>query len=342
MNIITIKAIGKRFLYLLIVLLGLSMIIFVLARIMPGDPVRMALGARAPEWVVQKTIEENHLNDPVYEQYYYWFKGILHGDFGFSWVTRRAVIEDIKAFFPATFEIVMYTAILTAIFGILFGSISAMRSNDWMDSIFRMITYVGISVPPFIFAILFMFIFAYILNILPAMGRLSQGVVPPPSITHLITIDALLVGNFPLFFDAILHLIIPVASLTMKPLVSVARVTRSSMIENLEKDYITAGRSYGIPNRLIMLKYLLKPSIIPSITLFALSSVQLFAHAFIIENIFNWPGLSRYGMNALLNKDLNSIIAVVLVIGLIFIIANIIVDFINRWLDPRVIIKESL
>jgi peptide/nickel transport system permease protein len=339
---IRIKTIGKRFFYLLFVLLGLSIVIFVMARIMPGDPVRMTLGARAPDWVVQKTIEENHLNDPLYKQYYYWFKGILHGNFGFSWVTRRPVIEDIKIFFPASLELIMYTVILIGIFGLLFGAISAWNSNSWMDTIFRIQTYIGISVPPFIFAILFMVIFATVLKVLPSMGRLSQGVVPPPAITHLITIDALLAGDFPVFFDAIKHLIIPVISLSMKPVVEVARLTRASMIENLEKDYITSARSYGIPDRLIMLKYLLKPSIIPTISYFGLCSVQLFANAFIIEDIFNWPGFARYGMIALLNKDLNSIIAVVLVIGLLFIISSIIVDVTNQWLDPRISIREGV
>ena len=337
-----IKTIGKRFLYLLFVLIGLSVIIFVMARIMPGDPVRMALGASAPEWVVQRAIEENHLNDPIYKQYYYWFKGILHGDFGFSWVTRRPVIEDIKAFFPASLELIGYSTILIGIFGFLSGAISAWNSNSWIDTIFRIQAYIGISVPPFIFAIFFMVIFSMVLKVLPSMGRLSQGVVPPPVITHFITIDALLAGDFPLFFDAIKHLIIPVISLALKPLVQIARLTRAGMIQNLEKDFIISAKSYGIPNRLIMVKYLLKPSIIPAISLFGLVSVQLFAHAFIIENIFNWPGLSRYGMIALLNKDLNSIIAVILVIGLLFIISNIIVDFTVRWLDPRIGVREGV
>lgn len=342
MNIQNLKLIAKRFFYLSAVLLGLSMIIFVLARIMPGDPIRMALGARAPEWVVQKAIEENHLDKPVHIQYYYWFKGILKGDFGFSWLTRRPVIEDIKIFYPATFELVMYVAIITAFFGLLFGVFSALGSKDWIDSIFRMITYVGVSIPPFVFAIFLMFIFSYVFNLLPAMGRLSQGFNAPPKITHLITIDALLDGNFPLFVDSIKHLTIPVLSLSMKPMVSIARITRSSMLDNLKKDYIITARTYGIPNSIIMFKYLLKPSIIPSITLFSLTLVQLFADAFIIENLFNWPGMSRYGMNALLNKDLNSIIAVILVVGLMFVIANLITDVVASYLDPRVNIRERV
>jgi len=338
----TTKTILKRFAYLLIVLLGLSMLIFTLARIMPGDPVRMALGARAPEWVVQRAIEENHLDKPIYVQYYYWFKGILKGDLGFSWVTRRPVIEDIKIFFPATLELVLYTDILILFLGLLFGAIAGFYSNTWKDTLLRMLAYLGISAPPFIFAIVLMVVFGGFFKILPTMGRVSEDFVSPPVITHFVTIDSLIAGDFSTFFDTIKHFIIPVVSLSLKPIAEMARITRAGIIENIEKDYITAAKSYGVSQKVVMSKYLLKPSIIPAISLFGLVSVQLFPHAFIIEGLLNWPGLSRYGMEGLLNKDLNSIIAVVLVVGLLFIISSIVVDFITGWLDPRINIREGV
>jgi len=342
-NLRELKKVFKRFIYLLFILLGLSMIIFLLVRVMPGDTVRMALGARAPEWVVQKAIEESHLNDPIYKQYYYWFKNIIiHGDFGTSWVTRRPVIEDIKVFFPASLEIVILCGILIVFLGIPIGVYAACTKNPWIDSIFRMITYIGISVPPFIFAVFFMVIFSGILKVLPSMGRLSYGTVSPPVVTRLFTIDALLAGDFPVFFDAVKHLIIPVVSLSLKPIVEIARFTRAGMIENEEKDYITSAISYGLPERLILYKYLLKPSVASAVTVFGLATIQLFAQAFIVESIFNWPGFSRYGMIALLNKDLNGIIAVVLVVGFLFVITNIIIDFILRFLDPRISVREGV
>ncbi len=337
-----VKYIGKRVFYLLFVLLGLSMIIFAMARIMPGEPVRMALGGRAPEWVVQKAIEEHHLDEPIYKQYYYWFRGILHGDFGTSWVTGRSVLEDVKIFFPASFELILYSIVLVAVFGITLGAFTGWNNNTWFDNIFRFITYIGISVPPFVFAILFLVIFGMILKILPSMGRLSQNIIPPPEITHLLTIDALLAGNLPIFFDALKHLSIPVISLAIKSIIEIARLTRTGVIENLKKDYITSAKSYGIPNRLIISKYLLKPSIIPTLSILGMLTAQLMVTAFVIESVFNWPGLSRYGMNALLNKDLNAIIAVILIVGLFFIISNVIIDIIVRWLDPRITIREGI
>lgn len=338
-----IKNILKRFFYLVIVLLGLSLIIFVMARIMPGDTVRMSFGSDVPEWVVQRAIEERHYNEPIYKQYFYWFTGMLRGDFGTSWVTRRPVLEDIKIFFPASAELITYSMILTVFLGLLLGAFMAWNSNNHLlDSIYRIISYTGISVPPFIFAIFLLVIFSMILKIFPSIGMLSQGVIPPPKITHFITIDALLAGNFFIFFDALKHLFIPVISLSLKPIVQVSRLIRAGVLENIDKGYITAAKSFGIPDNIIMYKYVLKPSIIPTVSYFGLDGVSLFVHAFIIENIFNWPGISRYGMVALLNKDLDSIITVVLIVGLLYVLSSIVVDTINRWLDPRISIKESL
>lgn len=331
-----IKNIVKRLLYILFVLIGLSVLIFILARIMPGDPVRMALGARAPESVIQETIKEHHLDKPIYIQYYYWFKDVLHGNFGRSWVTRGPVIEDIRRFAPATLELIFYTALVSAIFGLLFGTIAGYNSNTWKDNILRVQAYIGTSTPEFVWAIVLMWIFGGIFKILPVMGRLSEGIIPPPSITNFYTIDALIAGDFPVFVDAIKHLIIPVISLSMKAIAETARVIRSNIVANIEKDYITSVKSYGIPIRLILYKYLLKPSIIPATSVFALRVVQFLATAFIVESVFNWPGLSRYGMNALLNKDLNAIVAVVLLTGLLFVIANTIADLIISRLDPRI------
>lgn len=334
-----IKAIVKRTIYSLLVLIGLSIIIFTMARMMPGDPVRMALGARAPEWVVQKMKEASHLDKPIYIQYYFWIKNTLRGDLGVSWLTRRPVIEDIKIFFPASLELVLYTAIFMGILGITLGTLAGWYTDTWVDNIVRVIAYIGVVTPSFALAIFLMLLFSYVLKIFPTIGRLSPGITPPPVITNLITIDALIAGRFDVFFDALKHLVLPMVSLAMLRVSSMARLTRSGIVDTLKKDYIAAERSYGISERIIMFKYLLKPSVIPAISIFGLSCAQLFANGFLVETIFNWPGISRYGMDALLNKDLNAIVAVVLIIGTLFIIVNIIIDWVVTWLDPRIQIR---
>ena len=332
----TVKFIVKRLVYSVFVLVGLSILIFVIARVMPGHPARMALGARAPEWAVERLREEMHLNEPLYVQYYYWAKGALHGDFGMSLVTRRNVANDIKEFLPASLELALYAGIFMGIIGITLGTISGWYSNTWIDNLVRVISYIGIVTPSFVFAIFFVLIFSYVLEIFPTMGRIAPDLIPPPRITGMITLDALITGNFAIFLDALKHLFLPAISLAMGPLAQEARITRSSITDNVKKDYIAAERSCGIPERTIMFKYLLKPSLIPTISIYGLDFASLLGNAFLIELIFNWPGLSRYGMNAMLRKDLNAMTAIILVFGLVFVIVNIIVDIIVEYLDPRI------
>lgn len=331
----------KRLLYILLVLLGLSIFIFVIARVVPGDPARAALGPRTPEKVVQQLREEMHLNEPLHLQYYYWIKGVIHGDFGKSLVTRRSVYEDIKIFFPASIELVMYSMIFITLVGIGLGAVCGLNKNTWIDNLGRLNSYIGVATPSFVFAIFFMLIFGYMLEIVPAAGRISPEVFAPPKITGLITIDALITGNFLAFWDAIKHLILPAISLGMAGMAQVSRITRSTMANNSERDYIIAERSYGIPERIIMFRYLLKPSIIPSVSILGLQFGSLLGNAFLIELVFRWPGLSRYGMNAILSKDLNATSAVVLIIGICYAIANIIVDIIISLLDPRIRLQNE-
>lgn len=320
----------------LLVLIGLSILIFIIARIIPGDPARMALGPRTPEETVQKLKQEMNLDKPIYIQYVLWVKGVLHGDFGKSLMTRRSVSEDIREYLPATFEIVIISTFLMILGGITLGVISAKFSNTWLDGVIRVISYLGIVAPSFVWAIIFLLIFGYLLPIFPVSGRLSMGITEPSFITGMFTIDALLSGSIDTFKDAFMHLVIPAVSLCLGGLAQAARITRSSMTGNMTKDYILAQNAYGVPEGVIFFKYLLKPSLIPTVSILALDIAALFGQAFLVELIFNFPGLSKYGIQAMLNKDLNAISAVVLILGCVFIIVNIIIDIIIAILDPRI------
>lgn len=331
-----LKVIGKRFLHSVLVLFGLSILVFVIARVIPGDPARMALGPRAPESVVQKFREDLHLDKPLYTQYFYWLAGALQGDLGMSLFTKRQVVEDIKEFFPATFELMLFTGLVMSVFGILLGIVSARYSNRWPDNTVRVFSYLGVCTPAFVFAILFLLLFGYVLQILPTIGRISPAIDRPPTRTGLMTLDSLLAGNFAAFWDAIKHLIMPGVALALGPMAQEARITRSSMTDNLQRDFIALERSQAIPERLIMSKYLLRISIIPTVSVLGLDFASQLGWAFLVELIFNWPGISRYGINVMLHKDLNAIVAVIMIIGLMFVVVNIIVDLIVSWLDPRI------
>lgn len=331
-----IRFLARRIVYSVFVLLGLSIVIFIIARIMPGDPARVAVGARAPQWVVDRIREHMHLNDPIIVQYGYWLSDAVRGDFGLSLVTQRPVTTDIIEFFPASLELVLFSGILSAIGGIGLGVISARYKDTWIDNAVRLFSYTGIVTPSFVFAIFFVLLFGWILQWFPIIGRVSEEVAMPPLITGMVTVDSLLAGQFSTFIDAVRHLILPSLALAMGSIAQEARITRSTMADNLNKDYVASARALGVSERDIMGRFLLKPSLIPTVSILGLDIASTFSIAFLVELIFNWPGLARYGMQAMLHKDLNAISAVILVLGAVFITVNIIVDIIVAQLDPRI------
>ena len=332
----TVLFIVRRAAHSIVVLLGLSIVIFVISRILPGDPARIAAGARAPDWVVNNLREQMHLNDPLPVQYVYWLRDAVQGNFGLSLVTRRNVAQDIAEFFPATFELALYAGVIMAVLGISLGAIAARHKDSWIDNVMRVISYLGVVTPSFVWAIIFLLIFGFTLGWLPTLGRLTEGVPTPPRITGLYTVDALLTGRMDVFWDALKHIISPALALAMGSMAQQARITRAAMADNLAKDYIAAMRALGVPERVVMNKFLLKPSLIPTVSILGLDFAATMSNAFLVELIFNWPGISRYGINAMLRKDLNAIAAVILVLGVVFIVANILVDMAVAALDPRI------
>ncbi|MBN2324328.1 MAG: ABC transporter permease [Spirochaetes bacterium] len=331
-----IKFLARRIGHSVFVILGLSILVFLIARVMPGDPARMALGPRAPEAVVQRFREELHLDKPIYVQYYYWLRGAVQGDFGMSLFTKRNVAHDVKEFLPATLELMVCTGIIFTVFGILLGVASARYANKWPDNVVRVFSYLGVCTPAYVFGILFLLLFGYVFNLLPTIGRLSPELEYPAHATGFITIDSIIAGDFRAFWDGLKHLIMPSVALALGPMAQEARITRSSMTENLQRDFIALERSQAIPERRIMTRYLMRISIIPTVSVLGLDFASQLGWAFLVELIFNWPGLSRYGINVMLHKDLNAIVAVIMIIGLVFLVVNIVVDIIVAGLDPRI------
>ncbi len=332
---------ARRIFQAVFVLLGLSVLIFFIARVLPGDPARTALGARAPQWVVDRLREDMHLDEPLVVQYGYWLTDALRGDLGISLVTRRDVTDDILEFFPASIELVLVAGFITGVAGIGLGTLSARHKDKWVDNVIRILSYMGVVTPSFVAAILFLLLFGLVLDWLPTLGRLSEGVPRPPTITGMITVDALLAGQLATFWDALMHLLMPALALSLGSMSQEARITRSTMSDNLTKDYIAAERALGIPERIVMGRFLLKPSLIPTVSIFGLDFAANLSNAFLVELIFNWPGLSRYGVNAMLRKDLNAISAVILILGVTFITVNIIVDLVVGALDPRIRLRAA-
>jgi len=327
----------RRLAISIFVLFGLSVLIFLIARVVPGDPARMALGPRAPVDVVERLRQQMYLDKPLLQQYGLWLRDVVaHGNLGDSLLTRRPVKQDIREFFPATLELVGLTAIFIIIAGISLGVISARYANTWFDKVVRLFSYLGIVTPAFAWAVILMLLFCFVWHLFPSYGRLTEGVMPPVTITGMYTIDSLLNGRLDLFWDAVVHLILPAIALALPPMSQAARLTRSSMADNQNKDYIASMIAYGVPNRVVTGKYLLKPSLISPITVMALDIAATFGYAFMVEKVFGFPGLARYGIQVMLNKDVNAIVGVVMVLGVVFITLNIVVDIIVAYLDPRI------
>jgi peptide/nickel transport system permease protein len=331
-----IKYIFQRLLQAIVVLFGLSVLIFFIARVVPGDPARVALGSLATKEQVQKLREELYLDKPFPVQYYFWLRGVLKGDLGISLYTRRPVVRDLSDYLPATLELVFFSFLISLVVGQVTGVLAGYFRNSLFDGLSRLVSYIGIATPPFAVAILLMFIFSHILGLAPAIGRISLALSPPPRITGFFIIDSLLAGQPRLALNSLKHIILPAVSLAIANLAQESRVTRSSIVDNLQKDYVAAHTVYGIPKGSIIFKYLLKPSLIPTVSIMGLDIAFIIANAFLVELVFMWPGFARYAVTVMLNKDLNAIIAVVLVVGVAFAAVNVIVDIVVSFLDPRI------
>ncbi len=326
--------IAKRLGWSLFVLFGLSILIFVIARVIPGDPAVMALGPRATSEALEQYRQENHLNEPLPMQYLYWIEGALQGDFGTSTQSRRPVAEDIREFLPATLELIGFAAVLEIVLGISLGMLSARYSGRAVDNTVRVSSYLGIATPSFVWAILFMLFFALVWPILPAIGRID--VIRPNNYTGFLLLDSTLSGRPDAFWDSFKHLIMPGTALALTGIAQAARITRTSMMENMGKDFVGSEIAAGIPMRRVIMRYVLRPSATPTVSIIALDIAAMLGNAFLVEVIFNFPGISKYGINAILSKDLNAIVAVVLIIGITFLVVNIAVDIIAAYLDPRI------
>ena len=330
----------KRLFSSIFVLLGLSILIFTLSRVVPGDPARIALGPMAPQWAVDQLREKLHLNEPIPVQYLIWLTSAIRGDLGISVISKRPVMKDFLTFFPASMELVLFSIFISTSLSIVIGAYTGRRPNSLADNTFRVFSYFGIAVPTFVWAVIGLFLFGFVWRVFPTLGQLSVGLPRPPWRTGMLLIDAAIAGDWRVFADHFRHMILPSSVMSIARLAQDSKILRAGVVENLKKDYITAATSYGIPERRIMMRYLLKPSLIPMVSILGMEIAVSIGGSFIIESIFGWPGFGKYGMKAMLMKDINPIVASVILIGAACAFVNILVDVIVAYLDPRIQVIE--
>lgn len=310
------------------------MLIFIIARVIPGRPARLALGPRASEEAVQRLRDQMGLDQPIWIQYIEYMGGLIRGDMGQSLTTNHNVAQDIAHFLPATLELVIVAMVIAIIFGIPLGVIAGQHKDRLPDNLSRAFAFFGVSLPRFWVAIILQLIFAFSLGYFPATGRL--GDIELTRITGLLLLDSIIQMKFEAFSSALTHIFLPALTLSLPPMADITRMTRSSFIEEYNKEYIEALWIQNIPEKLIAYKYVLKRSFTSTLTIIGLDFGFLIGGAFLVEIVFNWPGLAAYGVRAILEKDLNAVIGVTLVVGLAYLTANFVVDILYGYLDPRV------
>ncbi|ANU16603.1 peptide ABC transporter permease [Planococcus maritimus] len=327
--------IGQRLLQLIPVLLGMTFIVFMIIRAIPGDPAQVILGQQASEEAIKALRTSLGLDNPWYIQYFDYLKGLVTGDMGESLRTRSPVSEEIWPYLAATFELSLFAIIIAVVIGINAGIISAWFQNSWFDYLAMILALIGVSMPIFWLGLMNQWIFSIELGILPTTGR--ENVRDPiDNITNFYVLDTLIQGDFNQLATVLKHLVLPGTALATIPMAIIARMTRSSMLEVMRSDYVRTARAKGVKMFWVVYKHALKNAIIPVLTIIGLQMGLLLGGAILTETIFGWPGIGRYIYEAIGFRDYPVIQSGILVVAFIFVMINLIVDLLYGLVDPRI------
>jgi peptide/nickel transport system permease protein len=322
---------------MLLSLCGVSLLVFFMVHLIPGDAALAILGERATEEALTELRKEMGLDKPLYEQYGVFLWDLAHLDFGRSFKTKQTVVDEIKRYFPATVELTLAAMGFSIVFGVGTGIIAAVNRGKFWDYTTMFGSLAGISMPIFWLGLMLILLLAYTFPIFPSSQRLDTVLdLDIEHITHFYLIDTLLAGNFAAFRNAVWHLILPAITLGTVPLAIIARMTRSSLLEVLNQPYITTAHAKGLPNRVVILKHALKNSMIPVLTVIGLEFGYLMGGAILTEHIFSWPGLGSWLRAAVEARDIRPIQGGVLFVAALFMTVNLIVDLLYLYFDPRI------
>ncbi|MDL2327841.1 ABC transporter permease [Ruminococcaceae bacterium OttesenSCG-928-A11] len=332
------KYILKRLLSSLLVLLGVVVITFFIARVIPSNPAAKWVGPRATAEQVAAAEIQLGLDKPLVVQFFVYLRDLLRGDLGYSLSTKQPITAELAAYVPATLELVLIAFILAIVVGIPLGIYSAKKKDKALDHGARLFSIGAVSLPTFWVALALQLIFYKGLGWLPLGGRISTTASifeTIPSVTGLLIFDCLISGKFTLMLDALKHIILPAFTISLYPIGLVARMTRSALLEILNEDYIVASRSYGLRERKVLWKYALKNSLGPTATVVTLSMGYTLVNTFLVETIFSWPGIGSYVATSVTSLDYPAIMGVTLFSAVCYVLLNLVADIIIT-LDPRV------
>lgn len=318
------------------VLLGVTVIIFTLTYVLPGDPARNAADRYATPEQVEAVRQRLGLDRPFHEQYLAYLGRLARLDLGTSLESRQPVVADMAKFLPATFELMLMAMAITVAVGIPLGVLTGSGRRSGANSLIRFLSVVGVGMPVFWSGLLLQLLFFGALGWLPLDGRLGSGVTPPPRLTGLYTVDALVAGQWRTLGDALRHLVLPSLTLSFALVASIARITHSSMLEVMRQDYVRTARAKGLADRAVLYRHSLKNALVPVLTTIGLQVGFLLAGSVLVENIFSWGGIGTYAWSGIFRLDIPVIMGVALSTAVIFVLSNLAIDVLYTLVDPRI------
>jgi peptide/nickel transport system permease protein len=326
----------ERLLHLVPVLLGVSLIAFLMMAVTPGDPVEIMLGDQQVTEAQRLALREAMgLDLPLPQRFGHFLKSAVTGDFGMSYFHRRPVSQVILERMPATIELTVVALLVALLVAIPLGVLAAVKKNTLFDRLATLGSLMGISLPGFWFGLLLILLFGVTLQVLPVSGRSDLGSSIAP-VTHFLLIDTLLAGNFAAFRSAVSHLIMPALTLGLPMAAVLTRVTRTSMLEVLRQDYVTFAEAKGLSPMRVLFRHALKNALIPTVTVAALEVGSLLGGSMIVETIFGWPGLGRVVVESIFTRNYPLIQAAILLYAVIYVLLNFLADILYTVLNPRV------
>src|SRR3954470_8867497 len=333
-----LRYIASRLLVAAVMILLATLAIFLIANMVPGDPVLTQLGdiaANNPDMVAAFRHKWG-LDLPLWDRYWLFLNGLFHGDLGVSIASQRPVLDDIAQYGPATVELSTIAFVLSLVIGLPLGVLAATRRDSWIDHAARSISLVGVSAPTFWLAFIMLAVFYGWLDWAPGPGQISASAFPPPEVTGVMLIDSALAGDWDTFQDALAHLVLPSIVLAASTVGLITRTTRAAMLESLSQDYIRVARAKGLTRRAITMGHALPNALLPVVTLGGLAYAQLLTGTVLTETIFSWPGLGRYTFRSAVTLDFPAIMGITTVVAIIYVGINLLVDLSYAALDPRV------
>lgn len=326
----------RRLGFLLFVIIGVTILLFVIMYLLPGDPARAAAGPGAKPEQVERIRIKLGLDKPPHIQYLTYMGNLLRGDLGTSIRTRKPVLVELKTYLPASLELALTAMLLNVLVAIPLGVFSALRPGHLADTLSRLFAALGMGMPVFWVALMAQLLVAGKLDLLPFGGRLSTVALPPDHVTGFFLIDALLARDLPLFKDALVHLIMPAATLALPEVAVTSRLTRTSMLDVLLQDYVRTARAKGLHERQVVWVHALKNALLVPLTMVGMQVGWVLGGSLLVESVFSWGGLGFLAFHAIYKRDFPILMGVTIVMCTIFVLSNLVVDILYSYLDPRI------